>query len=90
MPIGPLTMFAIYVVCWWLVLFVVLPLGMSQTGQEPPTDGGDWGAPADPQLKKKFITTTWVSAIFWGIVMVIIFTGAIPLPTNFVGPGGAG
>ena len=25
MPIGPITMFAIYLVCWWTVLFAVLP-----------------------------------------------------------------
>ncbi len=80
MPIGPLTMFAIYIVCWWVVLFAVLPLGMNQRDQERPEDGGQWGAPSDPQLKRKFITTTWVSAIVWGVVMLLIFTGWMPLP----------
>lgn len=81
MPIGPLTMAAIYIVCWWTVLFAVLPLGMNQHEQERPDDGGQWGAPKEPQLKKKFITTTWVSAIVWVFVMVLIFTGWLPLPT---------
>ncbi len=81
MPIGPLTMFAIYVVCWWIVLFAVLPIGMSKQVEQPPTDGTQWGAPADPQLKKKFITTTWVSVIVWAFIMVLIFTGWLPLPT---------
>jgi len=80
MVIGPITMFAIYLVCWWTVLFAVLPIGMSQQDQSPPTDGAQWGAPAEPKLKKKFITTTWVSLILWGFVMVLIFTGWLPLP----------
>lgn len=81
MPIGPMTMFAIYVVCWWVVLFAVLPLGMSKQTETPPTDGSQWGAPADPQLKKKFITTTWVSLIVWAFVILLVFTGWLPLPT---------
>jgi len=80
MPIGPVTMFAIYVVCWWTVLFAVLPLGMSQEAQERPTDGSQWGAPKDPRLLRKFITTTWVSGLVWLFVMVLIYTGWLPLP----------
>ena len=78
--IGPTTAIAIYFVVWWTVLFAVLPLGMNQGPRERQTDGGDWGAPANPNLKKKFITTTWVSAIVWGVIMVLIFTGILPLP----------
>lgn len=80
MPIGPLTMFAIYVVVWWTVLFAVLPLGMNQQGQAKPTDGAQWGAPENPQLKKKFITTTWVSALVWVVIMIMVFFGWMPLP----------
>ena len=80
MPIGPVTMLAIYIVCWWVVLFAILPLGMSQGAQERPTDGAQWGAPVKPDLKRKFITTSWVSLIVWAVVMVLIFTGWMPLP----------
>ena len=80
MPIGPLTMFAIYVVVWWVVLFGVLPLGTSSETHEPPTDGSQWGAPKAPNLKRKFITTTWVSLIVWALVMLLIFIGWMPLP----------
>ena len=80
MPIGPLTMVAIYLVCWWTVLFAVLPLGMNQRDQPPPTDGGQWGAPANPNLKRKFITTTWISALVWLLIMGLIFIGWMPLP----------
>jgi len=86
MPIGPMTAFAIYLVCWWTVLFAVLPLGTSRERHEPPVDGAQWGAPAEPRLKRKFITTTWVSALVWGVVMVLIFTGWVPLPDFSRGP----
>ena len=80
MPIGPLTMLAIYLTVWWTVLFAVLPLGMKQEDRERPTDGAQWGAPVNPNLKKKFITTTWVAAIVWGVIMLVIWTGMMPLP----------
>ena len=80
MPIGPITMFAIYIVVWWVVLFAVLPLGTSSETHEPPTDGSQWGAPKTPDLKRKFITTTWVSFLLWLFVMWLVFIGWMPLP----------
>jgi len=80
MPIGPFTMIATFITIWWTVLFAILPIGMAQEDQSPPTDGGQWGAPKNPQLKKKFITTTWVSVLVWLFAMLLIFTGWIPLP----------
>lgn len=80
MPIGPFTMTAIYITVWWTVLFVVLPLGMNQRDQAQPTDGAQWGAPENPRLKKKFITTTWVAALVWVFIMVLVYIGWMPLP----------
>lgn len=77
---GPITMAAIYIIIWWVVLFVVLPLGMNQGAQERPTDGGDWGAPQAPNLKKKFLTTTWIAAVVWVVVILVIQFQLIPLP----------
>ncbi|WP_296819844.1 DUF1467 family protein [Brevundimonas sp.] len=77
---GPITLAAIYIICWWVVLFVVLPIGMNQGARERPQDGGDWGAPDRPNLKRKFITTTWIAAIVWLVVVGIIFSGVITLP----------
>jgi predicted secreted protein len=59
------TIIAIYLTIWWTVLFAILPLGTTtyaEAGIEV-KDGGDPGAPVDPKLKRKFFTTTWVSAI---------------------------
>jgi predicted secreted protein len=80
MPIGPVTMLAIYIVVWWVVLFAILPLGTSSETHEPPTDGRQWGAPEAPNLKKKFITTTWVALIVWAGVMGLVYIGWMPLP----------
>ena len=79
---GPMTGIAIYLTIWWTVLFAVLPLGTktyAESGIEV-TDGGDPGAPVNPNLKKKFVTTTWVSAVLWLILFAVIKSGLVSLP----------
>lgn len=77
------TSISCYLVIWWTVLFAVLPLG-SRSYHEAGikvTDGGDPGAPVNPNLKRKFITTTWVSAIVFAIIWGVVNFNLIPLPT---------
>lgn len=79
---GPVTSIAIFLTIWWTVLFAVLPLG-TQTHAEAGIDkgdGGDPGAPVDPKLKRKFITTTWVSAILFAVLWLVIHFGLVKLP----------
>jgi predicted secreted protein len=79
---SPLTWIAIYLTIWWTVLFTVLPLGTithAEAGIDL-GDGGDPGAPVDPKLKRKFFTTTWVSAVVLLILWVVIHFGLIELP----------
>ena len=74
--------FFVYLIVWWTTLFCILPLGTTtyaEAGIEV-TDGGDPGAPVDPKLKRKFITTTWVSAIVFAIGYAVWFFRLIPLP----------
>lgn len=80
---GPMTAAAVYLTLWWTVLFAVLPLGAKSYAESgiKVTDGGDPGAPVNPNLKKKFITTTWVSFVVWAILMLVIQFGLIPLPS---------
>jgi predicted secreted protein len=76
------TALCIYLTIWWTVLFAILPLG-TQTYAEAGIevkDGGDPGAPVDPKLRKKFITTTWVSAIVFAVLMAVIRFHLITLP----------
>lgn len=78
---GPITLVAIFLTIWWTVLFAVLPLGTrthAEEGIEVP-GGGDPGSPVNPNLKKKFITTTWVAAILFVLLLIILWTGILPL-----------
>lgn len=80
MPLGIFTLVAIYLTTWWIVLLMILPLGMRGEVGAPPTDGSQWGAPANPKLKQKFIMTTWISAIVWAIIVGVIWSGLVPVP----------
>lgn len=79
---GPFTSVAIFLTIWWTVLFAVLPLGVTSHAEAgiDKGDGGDPGAPVDPKLKKKFLTTTLVSVVLFAIVWVVIKFGLVTLP----------
>ena len=77
------TGFAIYLTIWWTALFAILPLGSktyAESGIEV-KDGGDPGAPVNPNLKRKFITTTWVSAILWAALWLVVKFHLVTLPS---------
>jgi predicted secreted protein len=85
---GPITSIAVFLTIWWTVLFAVLPLGVTSHAEAgiDKGDGGDPGAPVDPKLKRKFFTTTWVSALVFAVLWVIIKLGVIKLwglPTTY-------
>ena len=73
---------AIYLTIWWTALFVILPLGTktyAESGIEV-KDGGDPGAPVNPNLKRKFITTTWVTTLIWAVLWVVLKLHLFTLP----------
>jgi predicted secreted protein len=79
---SPITWFAIYMTIWWTVLFAVLPLGsrsFHEAGVKPPP-GVDPGVPVNPNLKRKFITTTWVSAVVFVLLFLVLRFNLIRLP----------
>jgi predicted secreted protein len=73
---------SIYFVVWWVVLFAILPLGVvtHHDAGVPVPGGGEPGSPVNPNLKRKFITTTWVAAIVWGVIYVVWTFFPVPLP----------
>jgi predicted secreted protein len=80
---GPVTCIAVYLTIWWTTLFAVLPLGnrtFHEMGIEPPP-GADPGAPVNPNLKRKFFTTTWVSALVMAALLLVIHFKLITLPS---------
>lgn len=79
---GPVTAISVYLVTWWVVLFTILPIGVTSHADAgvDPGDGGDPGAPVQPNLKRKFITTTIASTVIWVIFMLCLKFRLIPLP----------
>lgn len=74
---------AIYLTLWWTALFAILPLGnrtYAESGIEV-KDGGDPGAPVNPNLKRKFITTTWVAALAWSALWLVLRFHWVSLPS---------
>lgn len=59
-----------YLCIWWLVLFTVLPWGV----QPPKTPGHGHApsAPAKPRLGLKFLVTTGISAVIFGVVYAFV------------------
>lgn len=75
------TNIALYLTIWWTVLFAILPIGVttySEAGIDP-GDGGDPGAPVNPKLKRKFITTTWVSALIQLFILGMLYFHVVDL-----------
>ncbi len=75
------SMFAIYFVMWWIVLFAVLPLGVrnaAETGSEV-QEGHEPGAPVSPQIARKAVITTIVSALLFALFYWLIVSGVVSL-----------
>lgn len=78
-----------YLTMWWIVLFCVLPFGVrSQAEMGDIAEGTDPGAPAIPNIKKKLLWTTIITAIVWGGLALVISQGWISLahPLGKFGP----
>ena len=73
---------ALYLTIWWTVLFSILPLGVTSHAEAgiDPGDGGDPGAPVDPKLKRKFMTTTMITTVLWVILALVLHFKLIQLP----------
>ena len=77
---GIATNIALYLTIWWTVLFAILPIGVTSYAEAGIDPGiGDPGAPVNPKLKRKFITTTWVSALIQLAIIAILHFHLIDL-----------
>jgi predicted secreted protein len=81
------TCIAVYLTIWWTALLAILPLGTRSHAEMgvPVPGGGDPSSPVEPKLRRKFMTTTWVSAILFAVLWLTIHFHWISLPT-FPGP----
>jgi predicted secreted protein len=60
----------LYLLIWWIVLFAVLGWGSTHAEKNQP--GMMHGAPANPQLRRKFIATTLIAALVWLAIFGLI------------------
>jgi predicted secreted protein len=77
---GPVTGIVLYAIIWFMVLFIILPIRMQtqdEAGQRTPGTPGS--APANPQLKRRFILTSAIATVIWAGIATIIITGAITI-----------
>lgn len=66
---------ALFFMIWWLVIFAVLPWGVTrQTDGAPGTDSG---APQFHNMKKKVIATTIITLVIWGAVYFLVHSDYI-------------
>ena len=62
--------FIIYIVIWWILFFISLPLGVKRSENLLP--GQDTGAPEKTYLWKKFTIVSLLSLIFTYIVAFVL------------------
>ena len=70
----------LFAVCWFLVLFMVLPLfvkSQEEAGEVEP--GTPAGAPDEPMMKKKLIWTTIAATVVWVLLYLVITSGFITI-----------
>ncbi len=78
----PFTLAATFVIVWWLVLFMALPIGIKNT-PESLGRGQMAGAPEKPMLLKKVIWTTVVALV---VTVAIGVASQYDLPDIAFGP----
>src|SRR3546814_15189773 len=78
----------VYCMVWVVVLLTVLPWGVR--APDAPTAGHEPGAPEQPMLLKKFLITTLIAALIWGLIYGVLDQNWISFRANvypFVQPG---
>ncbi|MGD9800566.1 MAG: DUF1467 family protein [Parvularculaceae bacterium] len=71
--------FVIYVMVWWCVFFAILPIGVKSRweSESDGVDGADPGAPSDPDLKKKALTTSLIALPITAAIVIVSLSGVL-------------
>jgi len=69
----------LFAVIWFMVLFIILPFRVqSQTEAGERVAGTPAGAPSSAfSMKRKCVTTTWISVITFAVIASVIIWGGI-------------
>jgi predicted secreted protein len=77
---GVFSAIVLYAVIWFITLLIVLVIRQpSQAEAGPVVPGTHAGAPANPQLRKRFIVTTVVAFVLWLPLVVLILSGNLTI-----------
>jgi predicted secreted protein len=73
MAANPAFLITLYVICWWVALFCVLPVGIRGQHEVGEIEKGhDTGAPALPMLAKKALWASLLGLVFWAAAVVFV------------------
>ena len=65
---------AIYFIIWWTTIFITLPFRMKpQFEAGDVVEGTDGAAPANPQILRRMIWNTIISAVIFGIYWLVFY-----------------
>lgn len=72
------TLAAVYVIIWWLVLFMVLPWGVAgRLDAGEVARGQDAGAPKKPRMWLKLLATTLIAGALFGVFYAVMEAGLV-------------
>ena len=79
-----ISIFAEYFICWWITLFIVLPIGLrTQADENEVVNGTVKSAPARFRFGRIFLMTTVIAAVVyaaWYTVINVYGINAMSLP----------
>ncbi|PCJ36023.1 MAG: hypothetical protein COA93_02250 [Alphaproteobacteria bacterium] len=65
----------VFLVCWWLVFFMVLPWGVKghhESDEEYEAGIVEPGSPVKANIGKKMLITTGITLVVWGMIWAVI------------------
>lgn len=70
----------LFAVVWFMVMFIVLPIGRRTQGDEGKVvPGTQAGAPANFNLRRTVVIVTAISLVVWAIISAVIISGVISI-----------
>ena len=69
-----ITHIVVFTISWWLVLFMVLPIGVKTAEEEGETRDPNTaeGAPHNPRIIRKMLITTAIATVLWLVYWMIV------------------
>ncbi len=72
---GLTTAILVYVMSWWMIWFMILPIGIrTQEEEGEVVPGTPKSAPVNPRILKKMLATSIVAALVTGVIYYLAET----------------